>query len=154
IENELTVLTESGNTVQWSTGDTTNTIVLTGPTAMPLTVTVINECGTLTQELTPEFIDCTLPDCEMVFPDVISPNGDGVNDLFGGFRNCPPSSYELRVYNRWGNMVFESNNIDNPWDGRFNGDFAPSDVYLYQAQYRFEETEELQTARGQLTIVR
>ncbi|MEL6656601.1 MAG: gliding motility-associated C-terminal domain-containing protein [Bacteroidota bacterium] len=154
IENEITVLTEGGNTVQWSTGDTTNTVVLTGPTSTPLTVTVSNECGTLSQELTPEFIDCTLPDCEMVFPDVISPNGDGVNDLFGGFRNCPPSSYELRVYNRWGNMVFESNSIDNPWDGRFNGDLAPSDVYLYRAQYRFEETEDLQTAQGQLTIVR
>ena len=153
-DNEIMIITEGENTIEWSTGNTENTIVLTGPISTPLAVTVSNECSTITQELDLEFIDCTLPDCELVFPDIISPNGDGVNDLFGGFRNCPPSSYELRVYNRWGNLVFESNSIDNTWDGRFNGNVAPSDIYLYHAQYRFAETEDVQTASGQLTVVR
>ena len=149
---ELTVITELGNIIEWSTGETSSTIFIEDSTA--LSVTVSNACGSLTEELNPRFVDCTTEDCDLIFPDIISPNGDGVNDIFTGYRNCAPTSYELRVYNRWGNLVFESDDVENAWDGRFNDSPAPSDVYIYQAQYRFVDTEEFQTVRGQLTIVR
>ncbi len=147
----LNLLTDSGNDIIWSSGESTDNILLSESTT--LSVTVSNDCGIASAEITAEFIDC-LEDCELIFPDIISPNGDGINDTFGGFNNCAPISYELQVYNRWGKLVFESDNIANAWDGRLDGTTVPSDVYIFRAQYRFSEEEDYQVNTGQLTILR
>lgn len=148
---ELALLTEPGNDIEWSTGETNDTLLLSE--SVDLSVTVSNACGSVSEEIFAQFVICP-ENCELIFPDIISPNGDGVNDIFGGFNNCTPISYQLRVFNRWGKLVFESNDIDNGWDGRLDGSMAPSDVYLFQAQYRFSEMEDFRNKSGQLTIVR
>jgi len=91
--------------------------------------------------------------CTYIFPNVFSPNGDGTNDTFGLLRNCPVSGYEMRVFNRWGGIVFESDDPDTGWDGRFNGKDAPIEVYFYQA---FVETlnDEIIELSGDFTLLR
>ncbi|MCB9265001.1 MAG: gliding motility-associated C-terminal domain-containing protein [Lewinellaceae bacterium] len=82
-------------------------------------------------------------ECNIYIPNAFSPNGDGVNDfftLYGG-----PTLEEilfLRIFDRWGNMVFErknfSDNVDAMgWDGNFNGKPSNSSVYAYRAEVRF-----------------
>ena len=66
-------------------------------------------------------------------PNVFTPDNDGINDDFGIPE--PEGVFdikEMRVYNRWGNLVFESEGNPNPrWDGRDNDRIAPNDVYVY-----------------------
>lgn len=68
----------------------------------------------------------------VVIQQVITPNNDGFNDVWR-IKNIDlyPNS-EVRVFNRWGKMVFSTKNLsDNPWDGRLNGKLVPTDSYHY-----------------------
>ena len=63
-----------------------------------------------------------------------SPNGDDVNDFFvvRGIEGYP--SHKVRVFNRWGNMIFESENYQNNWDGSWNGARLPQGTYFYMIE--------------------
>jgi gliding motility-associated-like protein len=75
--------------------------------------------------------------CEEVFlPNAFSPNGDGINDLFGATTICPFDTFTLRIFNRWGTKVFETNEVGNLWDGTFKGKTCPPDAYIYTLSYR------------------
>lgn len=67
---------------------------------------------------------------ELFIPNVFSPNEDGRNDVFKP-RGTEPFEYELRIYDRWGNLVFSSTDIDTGWDGTFNGKPMNSAVFVY-----------------------
>ena len=86
-------------------------------------------------------------------PDIFSPNGDEQNDIFRPFYLGQMDVVELTVYNRWGQVVFESNDINNPgWDGMKDGKPAPSDVYLYTVRVGLGDTSIEQS--GQVTLLR
>jgi gliding motility-associated-like protein len=69
-------------------------------------------------------------------PDAFTPNGDGLNDRF--FLVSPADLYEFRlqVFDRWGQLLFESNDVFQGWDGRINGTLSPPGVYAWKASYR------------------
>jgi gliding motility-associated-like protein len=76
------------------------------------------------------------PPAHVYFPNAFTPDGDGINDLFG-----PVGHYithmELEIFDRWGNLIFVSNSMDNWWDGTIGGSTrAPTGVYVYK--YRVE----------------
>jgi gliding motility-associated-like protein len=68
---------------------------------------------------------------ELVFSNGFSPNGDEVNEFFeiGGAETYPNNS--LRIFNRWGNEVFKTENYQNDWDGTFNGARLMNGTYFY-----------------------
>ena len=78
-------------------------------------------------DIEPRYEDCLL------IPTLFSPNADGVNDVWeiGGIENYPNA--QITVYNRWGQIVFESNSNynDNRWDGTLRGEPLPFAVYYY-----------------------
>jgi gliding motility-associated-like protein len=92
---------------------------------------------------------------EVYIPAGFSPNGDGVFDFFE-ILNLNGRNAEVRVYNRWGNLVYESLNYQNDWGGtsdigvQFGGDRLPEGTYYYQIQIE-GETE---IRNGILTIWR
>ena len=59
----------------------------------------------------------------MYIPNTITIDGDGVNDVFLPVFSNPDiiESYQLQIYNRWGNLVFETDNAAEGWDGRYKG---------------------------------
>jgi gliding motility-associated-like protein len=61
----------------------------------------------------------------------VTPIGDGINDVFG-FPNALPEGYNVEVYNRWGNSLFQSNNPAQLWDGTFNGSATEEGVYYWR----------------------
>jgi len=69
-------------------------------------------------------------------PNAFTPNGDGANDFF---RVVPHEGAEviilLRVYNRWGQKVYEGSGANAQWDGKIGDKPAPSDVYVWILDY-------------------
>lgn len=98
----------------------------------------------------------TLPSCKLVYPDAFTPNGDGINDGFRGFAEagCEPESYDLRIYNRWGETVFESNNFTEEWRGTFKNTEQNGDVYLYYATAKLSYLTDEQTYIGYVHLIR
>jgi gliding motility-associated-like protein len=72
---------------------------------------------------------------EAMFPNAFTPNGDGANDVFQPFFPCEIILSNLRVYSRWGEKVFETNDPAAGWDGRIKGVDGASDVYVWQLEY-------------------
>jgi gliding motility-associated-like protein len=65
-----------------------------------------------------------------ITPDGFSPNEDGINDVFY-VRGGPFSSMNLKIYNGWGELIYETNDIEKGWDGTYNGQVVQVGVYIY-----------------------
>ncbi len=93
--------------------------------------------------------------CEFPYvfvPNAFSPNNDGENDVLY-VRGHPIKSIEFRVFNRWGEMVFESRDITHGWDGTYKGKLVDPDVFDYYLNVECvgEEHKQLQ---GNVTVLR
>lgn len=98
-------------------------------------------------------MDC--PECIIRFPNVFTPDSDGLNDFFYPFIEfCEIEEFQLRVFNRWGKAVFDSNSIDFGWDGYFDGKPALIDTYVWWAKFRLNGSEKTETRFGELTLIR
>lgn len=64
-------------------------------------------------------------------PNAFSPDNDGINDYFR-ILGQGLTDIEVEVYNRWGQMVFKSYDMDDQWDGRFKGKMMPVGSYVYK----------------------
>ncbi|MFO7997850.1 MAG: gliding motility-associated C-terminal domain-containing protein, partial [Bacteroidales bacterium] len=94
-------------------------------------------------------IEFSEQNCDLVIPNVFTPNGDGINDVFEilNLEHYPAS--QIVIYNRWGNKVFEHTDYYNNW---WNGSNHPDGVYYYVIRYtRLGETK---FAEGAVAIVR
>ena len=96
---------------------------------------------------------------KVYIPNTFSPNFDGINDYFTVFGDEPnvQAIESLRVYDRWGGLVFESENVlpgseSTGWDGRVGGALLPNGVYTYLAQVRFLDGELLNYAGSVLLV--
>ncbi len=68
-------------------------------------------------------------------PNVFTPNGDGSNDLFIPFGRHEITAGQLEVYNRYGDLVFSTDDLDQGWDGTANGKSSPDGTYFYRMSY-------------------
>jgi gliding motility-associated-like protein len=91
--------------------------------------TVISEQGCV--DSTSQVVVVSNPDVyPPTTPDAFSPNGDGVNDIFY-VRGGPFTELKLTIYNGWGENIFESDNVDEGWDGTARGKTVQIGVYVY-----------------------
>lgn len=88
-------------------------------------------------------------------PNAFSPNADNNNDALLFFAGYDVISYELNIYDRWGNMVFKSSSADpyQYWDGYYQGKVVNSGVYSYTVTYVLEETGPIKKT-GNITVIR
>jgi gliding motility-associated-like protein len=97
-------------------------------------------------------------DCGLEFPNVFTPNADQNNDDFGPYIACDlkVQQYSMLIYNRYGTLVYESDDLTKRWDGKYKGADQPADVYgwVVQATYLFEDKEVAIIRRGDITLVR
>jgi len=94
---------------------------------------------------------------DIVFPNVFTPNGDDVNDLF---RPLPTQVSgvliieDFKIYNRWGQVVYNGNSNGNiGWNGEHKGQPAPIDVYVYRVKFRYPDGPLFEKS-GDLTLIR
>lgn len=70
------------------------------------------------------------PQLKLFLPNAFTPNGDGLNDTFG-VNNDNLRSMQLLIFDRWGQLVFESKDPNEKWDGTVNGQLGQNGVYAY-----------------------
>lgn len=88
-------------------------------------------------------------------PTIFSPNGDGVNDLYRPVGLTATDIVTFRVYNRWGQEVYNGDELENMgWDGRFNGVEQPTEVYLFILEYQLGVNTETEVRKGNFTLIR
>ncbi|HEY1032850.1 MAG TPA: gliding motility-associated C-terminal domain-containing protein [Flavipsychrobacter sp.] len=85
-------------------------------------------------------------------PNAFSPNGDGRNDVLY-VRGENIDDMVLRIYNRWGQVVFETRDATKGWDGTYNGDAAPMETYAYTLSVMFPNGQVFQK-QGNITLLR
>lgn len=93
--------------------------------------------------------------CKPIFymPNAFSPNADNLNDYLN-FTGKYIDIFNIKIYNRWGEMVFETNDFNAKWYGTFNNNPLPVDVYFYTVNYASFISTEPEILNGTLSIIR
>jgi gliding motility-associated-like protein len=118
----------------WNTGADTRSIFASDSGYYIVTIKARNGCIVNDTVHIGERADA-LP-VELFMPNAFSPNGDYLNEVYpGNHYKDPGSPYLLRIYNRWGEQIFESDRPSVQWDGTSKGAMAAEDVYLYSVRY-------------------
>ena len=105
------------------------------------------------------FGQCDSSDTNMddaIIPNVFTPNIDGFNDGFNIKLDCIVS-LEKKIYNRWGQLIFTSKQVNEPWNGRTNsGVKVPEGTYYYIIDVTFYNlgSEVSETYKGSVTLLR
>ena len=148
-DSSLTLDAGSAYKYLWSPGgDTTQkirvdssgsyTVQITSPDGCKATKTIF-----ITDQCTPY----------LFVPDAFTPNGNNLNDQFKPISRYPLEKYDMKIYNRWGERLFQSNDINIGWDGSFKNQLCPENVYLYIILYKFPyEIEQMKS--GTVTLLR
>ncbi len=139
---------EPTNQYLWSTGDTTNSILVTAEGWYKVTIKTPAGCQTSDSVM---MLYAFVP---LTMPNAFSPDGDGLNDVFRPV-TLPEkiSSFSMYVYDRWGKQVFFSNDISKGWDGTINGNPAQIGGYVYVVKYG-NPSGVVREKRGMVMVVR
>ena len=93
----------------------------------------------------------------LYIPNAFTPNGDGVNDIFYVYGNGIEELH-LRIFNRWGELIFESFNLAEGWDGTYRGHLLDPDVFVYELRIIFCDdnglTPQQPLRTGSITLIR
>ncbi len=155
----LDATTANATTYQWSGITATTPVVYItagagGADSAVYRVDVSNSCGALTDSVTVAFQDC---ECRLTMANAFTPNGDGRNDSYGPIMLCQnPTSMSMRIYNRWGQLIFESTSLNAKWDGTYMGQPQPIEVYTYVVEFSGLENHVQKTVHlsGTVTLLR
>jgi len=95
-------------------------------------------------------------DQTIVLANAFTPNGDGKNDEFHIIKGEHVKSVDMRIYDRWGNMVFSTNTSTSGWDGNYNGEPAPSGTYFYVLTVWYDNTFQNSSKmyKGEINLIR
>ncbi|WP_145859377.1 Ig-like domain-containing protein [Pedobacter suwonensis] len=89
---------------------------------------------------------------QVYIPNAFTPNNDGKNDVFLIYGNTI-SSAKMSIYTQWGQLIFQSDNVSNGWDGTFKGVNQPNGVYVYMIDITFSNGT-TSMRKGTVTLIR
>ena len=89
---------------------------------------------------------------DFFIPNVFSPNGDGLNDVINVHGRCI-TTFNLQIFNRWGEKVFETSSLSESWDGTFRGQKMDTGVFIYKADGISIDGQEFKL-KGNITLIR
>jgi gliding motility-associated-like protein len=92
--------------------------------------------------------------CRIEVPTAFTPNNDGLNDYFRPHNALKANNYEFKVYNRWGQLVFQSKDWKEKWDGRINGELQNTGVFVWMLSYTHRDTKQPVFKKGTVTLIR
>ena len=114
---------------------------------------ITNKCGEYEKLFSVEYINC---ECPFFVADAFTPNGDNLNDFFDVGYDCDLFNYSIRIFDRWGQMIFNSNDVNDPWDGTRNGEDVPLGVYYFEINFDYKDHNLVRKSKhtGTLTLIR
>lgn len=128
-----------------------------GPTAIGLSrgtyrVTISDANGCTTSQ-TVEVIE-RFP--RVIIPSAFSPNGDRINDTFSPIPTCTLDQFKMIIYNKWGEAFFSTDQVDQGWDGTFEGKDVAPNQYTYLVTYQFNVNGQLfsESIRGSVSLLK
>lgn len=96
---------------------------------------------------------CVKPRTIVQAPTAFSPNGDGINDVFL-LKAIGIGTVEISIYNRWGEKVFETNNIKKGWDGTYKNKVLDTGTFSWQVIVHGLETNRILTEKGSFELIK
>lgn len=137
----------SGTNFTWSDGSTGPTITVTKAGAYSLKFENASTC------IVSDTINVEVGNCEIYFPSAFTPNGDTRNDLFGLINNTSAKTFELQIFDRNGQLVFQSRDQYQKWDGNKNGKRQPAGTYVWLMRFKPSRGPE-QIVKGTVLLIR
>jgi gliding motility-associated-like protein len=133
----------------WSNGATSSAITVTRGGNYDLTVTDQHGCKST------ETVKVVEKDCRqgVYMPNAFTPNRDGRNDVFKALVHGPLARFQVVVYNRYGEIVFSTNDPLKAWDGVYKGVPAPTGNYIWKCVYQLQG-ENVVEQKGQIMLLR
>ncbi|MEM8906289.1 MAG: gliding motility-associated C-terminal domain-containing protein, partial [Bacteroidota bacterium] len=156
---QLTATENMDYTYEWMPAGSLSNEVIFDPQATPeettdYAVIVTDEVGCTA--MASVRVTVLNPDCEEPFiflPNAFTPNGDGFNDILFLRVAFEVDEVYYVIYSRWGEKVFESNSLEDGWNGTFRGEELSSDVYGFYLQVRCGDGD-IFTKKGNVTLLR
>lgn len=150
-DNNLEIIGEDIKEVEftWNTGSNSCCILPDRDGTYKLAMT--NVCGTYIDTLRVYYSDCT--DC-IAFPNAFTPANHSQNLVFKPLVKCPVDEFHMEIYNRWGNLVYESDDVNDGWNGRVNYQWGDAGVYIYIVEYRAKDKPAPKRISGNVTLFR
>ena len=135
---------------EWNDGSTEQTLIVDQPGIYWVTVTNHFTCENTDTIFTKE--ECPT---SIYIPNAFSPNGDGVNDVFTAI-GYNVTEFHMMIYNRWGEMVFQTDDMSDGWNGRFEAKDCEIGAYVYQISYAGELNGIISSGsyKGNVTLIR
>jgi gliding motility-associated-like protein len=133
---------------KWSTGATDSSIHITQAGAY--SIDAVNACSALHATKHISFKDCP-PD--LWVPSAFSPNHDGRNDVFRAHAHGQIQQFRLRIFNRFGQLLFQTSDINQGWDGNLNGLQQGTGAYIWMADYA-DGSGKKYTQQGTVVLIR
>ncbi len=123
-------------------------------TEYQLRVTNINtDCSTEIKTTLRLLNQC--PEDLIQVPSAFSPNNDGNNDVLEIFLNpALPTINSIKIFNRWGAIIYEGSNVGDTWDGTSNGKILPNGVYIYMIEADCPVLNNTMVKSGDITLIR
>ena len=123
--------------------------LIPGNTTIYYTVTTSDSCSSQTSfDLTVQ----RLLNNNFYIPNAFTPNNDGKNDVFKVYGSYI-KTMQLKIFNQWGELIFESNDINNGWDGTQRGRLQPTGVYIYIVKVTFIDNQTINKT-GSINLIR
>jgi len=132
----------------WNTGSSEQSIQVTA--AGTYSVVVTNPCGVASDSVVVEMEDCY---CGFYVPNAFTPNDDEYNGTFGPVSDCILDAYSFEIYNRWGEVVFETQDPFQMWDATYKGKIVQDGIYTYKITYSSEYVI-AETITGHVVVIR
>lgn len=112
----------------------------------------IDHCDILFDESI--FVDLKSCRCQFYIPNAFSPNDDGANDYFKLYNSCEYLiNFECSIFDRWGGLVFQTNDPHFKWDGQFNQQLVTPGTYTYFVQYQDQFGKEPIKQEGSINVL-
>lgn len=92
--------------------------------------------------------------CYVAVPTGFTPNNDGKNDLLYPLNATKAERLDFKVYNRWGQLIFQTNNWKRGWDGTYKGYQQSTGVYVWFLSYADRDSKEIRTMKGTTVLIR
>ncbi|MBL7745155.1 MAG: gliding motility-associated C-terminal domain-containing protein [Chitinophagaceae bacterium] len=137
----------NGWQLAWQDGSANSSYTITLPGSYSLTAT--NNCGSTTDD-----IIVSKGVCKVFIPTAFTPNNDGRNDLFKALGTETVTKFDMKVFNRWGEIVFQTTDKSKGWDGKLGGVDQSSAVYIYTMQYTDINSSQPQVLKGTFVLIR